>query len=103
VLISGLVEDNFFLPGCTLAKKSLYEDVGPFKKGIEGIEDWHYWYRAALLNKEFYHDTRPGTSLMVRIHGSNASSHRFKMLRGRIKARVDLMALTYAYLNKKDS
>jgi hypothetical protein len=94
VLIKGLVEDNFFIPGCTLARKSLYDDVGPFKKGIEGIEDWHYWYRAALLYKRFCHDGQPGTTLLVRIHGSNASSHHFKMLRGRIRAREDLMFLT---------
>lgn len=93
-LLTHLLDDNIFLPGCTLAWKRLYDDVGLFKKGIEGIEDWDYFYRAASLQKVFYHDNREGTRLLVRSHDTNASNNSYKMLSHKIKARKMLMQET---------
>jgi glycosyltransferase involved in cell wall biosynthesis len=93
-LLKALVEDNIFLPGCVLFRKSLYQDVGLFKKGIEGIEDWDYFYRAALLHKTFHFDARAGTCLLSRNHGNNASGNNLKMLKHKIIARKALMQET---------
>lgn len=103
LVLKSLLDDNLFLPGCTLARKSLYDAVGLFKKGIEGIEDWDYFYRAALLQKVFYHDTRNGTRLLVRYHGNNASSNRYKMWSHIIKARTTLMYETKRLFEKEGS
>jgi glycosyltransferase involved in cell wall biosynthesis len=92
-LINSLIIDNFFLPGCTLFRKKLYEQVGFFKPDMGGLEDWNYWFRAALVGCEFYNDTRPGTHLLVRVHGNNMSANHSKMEKGRIKARQDLMSV----------
>jgi glycosyltransferase involved in cell wall biosynthesis len=102
-MLRSLLDDNLFLPGCTLARKSLYDDVGVFTRGIEGIEDWDYFYRAALLQKEFYHDGREGTRLLVRFHGNNASANRYKMWSHIIKARKALMQQTEDLLENKNS
>lgn len=103
ILLESLLDDNTFLPGCTLSRKSLYDDVGFFKKGIEGIEDWDYFYRAALVQKIFKHDNRIGTELLVRSHGNNASSNRYIMWKNKIKARKSLMDETEKLLERTDS
>jgi glycosyltransferase involved in cell wall biosynthesis len=93
-LINSLIFDNFFLPGCTIFRRRLYEQVGYFKPDMGGLEDWNYWFRAALVGCIFYNDSRPGTRLLVRVHGNNMSANHKKMEKGRIKAREDLMSIT---------
>lgn len=93
-VLQQLLDDNLFLPGCMIFRRSLYEEVGLFKKGIEGIEDWDYCYRAVLLQKTFFHDNRNGTRLLVRSHNNNASNNGKTMLRHKIKARQTLMEVT---------
>lgn len=100
-LLQQLLDDNIFLPGCMFFRRSLYEEVGLFKKGIEGIEDWDYCYRAALLQKNFFHDNRSGTRLLVRSHNNNASNNGKTMLKHKIKARQALMAETADLLMQK--
>lgn len=102
-LLAELVDDNIFLPGCVLFRKTLCEDVGSFRTGIEGIEDWDYFYRAALLRKTFYHDKREATRLLSRNHGNNASGNSFKMLMHKIKARKALLQDTVLFLEKGKS
>lgn len=102
-LLDALVEDNLFLPGCALSRKGLYEDVGDFKQGIEGIEDWDFYYRAALRKKVFYYDAREGTRLLARSHGTNASGNGYKMLAHKLKARKGLMAATQKETGNPDS
>lgn len=94
ILLNNLIDDNIFLPGCVLFRKSLYDAVGQFKKGIEGIEDWDYFYRSALQQKAFYHDQREETRLLTRSHNNNASNDGFKMLLNKIKARKALLSMT---------
>lgn len=102
-LLNSLIDDNLFLPSCSLARRSLYDDVGLFQKGIEGIEDWHYFYRAALLYKVFYYDGRDGTKLVVRAHGTNASGNQYKMWSHTIKARELLIQETLKHLGNNNS
>ena len=102
-LLYALLEDNIFLPGCVLFRKSLYEDVGRFRKGIEGIEDWDYFYRSALAHKTFYYDKREGTCLLSRSHGTNASNNGFVMLSNKIKARTLLLLETKKLVANNDT
>jgi len=94
VIINALTDDNFFLPGCVLFKRNLYQQVGEFNESLYGLEDWNYWNRAALLGKEFYSDNRTGTRLMCRDHDSNMSKVTVKMLNARIQARLHVMLVT---------
>lgn len=91
VLVDNLLFDNFFVPGTVLFRKELYKRVGPFANGMSGLEDWNYFYRAALLGFEFYNDTREGTCLLMRSHDTNASKFYKKMLYARIKAREHIL------------
>lgn len=94
IIISALLDDTFFLPGCVIFRKSLYEQVGNFNKSLYGLEDWNYWSRAALLGKEFYCDDRTGTKLLCRDHEANMSKVYVKMLNARIQARKHIIAIT---------
>lgn len=94
VLINSLMIDNFFLPGCVIFKRNLFEQVGFFNESLYGLEDWNYWFRAALLGFEFYHDDRFGTRLLARDHESNMSKVYFKMLNARINARLHIIQIS---------
>ncbi len=94
VIMNNLVVDNSFLPGCVILKRELYNRVGFFRSGMGGLEDWNYWFRAALLGAEFYNDTREGTHLLARNHGHNMSSFLRSMLHSKIAARKDIMNFT---------
>lgn len=102
-LLKALGDDNLFLPGCVLFRRKMYEQVGEFTRGIEGIEDWDFFYRAVLLNKVFQYDSREGTRLLARNHGANASSNGMRMLTHKLKARKRLMAATAAEVNNPSS
>lgn len=93
-ILTALVDDNLFLPGCVMFRRTLYQEVGGFTKGIEGIEDWDFFYRVVLAGKTFCHDGREGTRLLVRAHATNASNNGFRMLMHKLKARQALMAMT---------
>lgn len=93
-VVSALIEDNFFLPGCVIFRKTLYEQVGNFNEGLYGLEDWNYWFRAALLGFEFLYDDRAGTRLLSRNHDNNMSKVYHKMLKARISARADVMKIS---------
>jgi hypothetical protein len=93
-LLKALVEDNLFLPGCVLLRRNMQSETGEFTKGIEGIEDWDFFYRAALLKKTFQHDSREGTRLLGKGHDTNASNNGFRMLTHKLRARKSLMLAT---------
>ena len=91
LLIDAFINDTFFLPGCVIFRRTLFEKVGGFNETLYGLEDWEYWSRAALTGHEFYWDDRPGTRLMVRDHDSNMSKAREKMLLSRLVARKSII------------
>lgn len=93
-IITALVDDTFFLPGCVIFRRSLYEQVGSFNESLYGLEDWNYWSRAALLGKEFFGDKRVGTRLLCRDHDANMSKAYVKMLKSRIQARSHIIKVT---------
>ncbi len=99
-IISALVTDNFFLPGCVIFRTELFKQVGNFDENLYGLEDWDYWARAALLGKEFYYDNSEGTKLRSRNHQSNMSKVYNKMLLSRIQARLNIIEITEKLRNQ---
>ncbi|WP_419803143.1 glycosyltransferase family 2 protein [Mucilaginibacter sp.] len=96
LVINALIIDTFFLPGCVIFRRLIYETIGGFNETLYGLEDWEYWSRTALSGFYFHFDDRPGTHLLVRDHDSNMSKVRDKMLLSRIVARnsiIDFIAL----------
>ncbi|WP_210466239.1 glycosyltransferase family 2 protein [Rufibacter roseolus] len=107
-ILSNLLTDNFFLPGCPLCRRTLFEKVGDFCEQLKSFEDWHYWYRAALLNQSFYFDNRDGTKLLVRNHTNSMAKNVYRMLANKIKARdllikeIDFLAVNKSELFSHD-
>ncbi|RYE12791.1 MAG: glycosyltransferase family 2 protein, partial [Rickettsiales bacterium] len=101
VIINDLVNDTFFLPGCVIFRKEVYEKVGKFNESLYGLEDWNYWFRAALLGFEFYSDDRVGTRLLCRDHEANMSKAYVKMLNARIQSRMHIMHVTQVLKSEK--
>lgn len=91
IIIQLLMKDVFFLPGCVIFRRSVFEQVGFFNESLYGLEDWNYWFRAALLGCEFYYDERANTRLLARDHDANMSKVYYKMLNARIGARSHII------------
>lgn len=100
-----MVTDNIFLVGCPLFRRSMALAAGEFDRTLFSLEDWHFWYRAALLGNRFIYDNREGTEFYVRTHGGNMSGNRYKMWKYKIQARQSLIRLISQKLktNPKDS
>lgn len=92
VLISNMIDDNLFLPGCVLMRRKVYEQVGELKSSY-GYEDWEFFSRAAFAGFSFYHDPREGTRLIARGHGNNATSKNKEMLYSKIKVREEIISV----------
>ncbi|WP_354585085.1 glycosyltransferase family 2 protein [Hymenobacter sp. UYCo722] len=90
-LVQHMAIDNIFLVGSPLFKRSMALAAGPFDQTLFSLEDWHFWYRAALQNHKFLYDNREGTEFFVRTHGSNMSGNRYKMWKYKIQARQSLI------------
>jgi glycosyltransferase involved in cell wall biosynthesis len=90
-LAMHLAYDNMFLPGNPLFRRVFAHKVGNFNEQLFSLEDWHFWYRGALLGAAFVYDNRPNTEFYARSHGNNMSGNRFKMWKNRILARQSLI------------
>ncbi|KAA5548323.1 glycosyltransferase family 2 protein [Adhaeribacter rhizoryzae] len=87
LIIDNLLADNFFLTPSVIFRRKVYEQVGGFVEGLHGLEDWNFWYRAALLGFEFYYDTTVEAQGIIRAHYTSTARKHDKMLLGRIQAR----------------
>lgn len=92
ILIDQLLFDNIFLTPSVIFRRRIYEQVGYFIEGLHGLEDWNYWYRAALLGFEFYHDTTAEAQGIIRAHNTSTTRKQDKMLFGRIVAREQVIS-----------
>ena len=92
-LVLHMAIDNIFLVGSPLFKRSMALAAGPFDQALFSLEDWHFWYRVALLNSKFLYDNREGTEFYVRTHGNNMSGNRRKMWKYKIQARQTLIKI----------
>jgi glycosyltransferase involved in cell wall biosynthesis len=86
-----MADDNIFLVSCPLFRRSIVDIIGDFDKTLFSLEDWHFWYRAALSNVKFQYDNQPGTEFYVRSHTTNMSGNRFKMWKYKIQARQKII------------
>lgn len=89
-LIIHLVNTNFFLPGCVMMRREIYDQIGNMKK-IYGFEDWEYFSRMALAGFYFYHDDRDGVKLLSGTHGNNTSHKGMEMIKSKIIVREEII------------
>lgn len=92
-LAMHMAQDNIFLVGSPLFKRSMAETVGVFDKSLFSLEDWNFWCRAVLQGYKFVYDNRKGTEFFVRTHGNNMSGNRYKMWKYKIQARQSLIEI----------
>ncbi len=98
-LITNLIPTNFFLPGCVMMKRSVYEKIGNMKASY-GFEDWEYFFRMAFEGFSFYHDPREGVRLLSRTHGNNTTHKGMEMIKAKIIVRKEIMKVTDNYLKE---
>lgn len=96
-IISNLILTNFFLPGCVIMRRSIYEKVGTMKASY-GFEDWEYFFRIAFEGFFFFHDSRVGVKLLSRTHGNNTTHKAIKMLESKIFVRKEIIKVTRSFL-----
>ncbi|MGI4885364.1 MAG: glycosyltransferase [Janthinobacterium lividum] len=99
-MLLHMAMDNMFLPGAPLYRRSMETTIKGFKEDMYPIEDWHYWYRGLLENKNYLHDGRREVALYSRHHGDNMSIDRFKMWRNRIIGREAIIPIIKVRMEK---
>lgn len=92
LLLDNLMDDNFFTPGCTLFRKTIFEKIGGLKASY-GFEDWEFWYRAALMGFSFHYDARPGTELLVRNHEMQTTRKYKEMMLSKPAVRREIISV----------
>lgn len=97
VIIENLIPNVFFIPGCVIMKKSVYEKVGTMKSSY-AHEDWEFFVRMALEGFYFYHDPRKGVKLLSRTHGDNTTHKAMEMIKSKIFVRKEIIKVTYNYI-----
>ena len=102
-LVLHMAIDNIFLVGSPLFKRSVALAAGPFDQTLFSLEDWHFWYRVALLNNRFLYDNREGTEFYVRTHGKNMSGNRYRMWKYKIQARISLIGMVKCMLREGEA
>ncbi|MVN21124.1 glycosyltransferase family 2 protein [Mucilaginibacter arboris] len=98
-LIANLIPTNFFLPGCVMMRRIIYEKVGTMKASY-GFEDWEYFFRIAFEGFSFYHDPREGVRLLSRTHGNNTTHKGMEMIKSKIVVRKEIIKVTNNYLKE---
>ncbi len=90
-IITALMLDNLFLPGCVLMRRKALDQLKEGFKKVYGLEDWDFWFRLATANCRFYHDAREGTRLLRRHHGANVSFNDKKLFSARLIMRKEIL------------
>lgn len=93
ILIRNLIEDNIFLVHCPLFKRSVINKSGLFREDLKSLEDWHFWYRIALYNHQFFYLNEEHAVVYVRGHGDNMSANKKRMWESKVMAREDLISI----------
>jgi len=83
-----LTKDNLFLPCSPLLKRDKVRFMR-FNEKLFSLEDWHYWFRCALMGCKFQYDERQ--IAFARGHGTNMSLNRRRMWKYKIAARMDIL------------
>lgn len=65
-LLKKIVHDNFLEVSSPLFRQEFSERVGLFDTSLKSYEDWHFWFRAALLGVCFHYLPQEGTETFIR-------------------------------------
>ncbi|MGI4022331.1 MAG: glycosyltransferase family 2 protein [Janthinobacterium lividum] len=98
-IIANLISTNFFLPGCVIMRRTVYERIGTMKSSY-GFEDWEYFFRMAIEGFSFYHDGRDDVKLLSRTHGNNTTHKGMEMIKSKIIVRKEIIKVTDLYLKE---
>lgn len=91
-VLMSLLRNNFMVVSSALLRRSVVTDVGLFDGGVKGVEDWDYWLRCAIGDKQFhFQDTEDGRTL-IRIHPNSMSTDARLMLRSALRMHQQLAA-----------
>jgi len=84
-IIKKLIMGNITEFGCLLFRRTIVEEIGLLDRAIQGVEDWEYCVRCALMNKRFVYVDNPHGRVLMRHHPTSFSKNKVKMLTGAIK------------------
>lgn len=101
-IIENLLDDNFFLPGCTMFRKRIFEAVGGLKASY-GFEDWEFWHRVAVAGFSFSHYAPPGSLLLARNHENNTSKKYQAMMESKMNVRKEIIDETKRFLKTNNT
>ncbi|HEY2743031.1 MAG TPA: glycosyltransferase family 2 protein [Polyangia bacterium] len=78
-LLRTLLRANIMVVNSPLARRAVFDRVGPFDETLTSLEDWDYWLRCALAGVWLeYHDAAD-TRALVRVHRRSMSQNRLEM------------------------
>lgn len=76
-ILEELVYRNQIIISSAMFRREAARSVGSFDPGFYGCGDWHLWLRLAKVGETEF---EPGDLTLYRVHGSNATHNRTKML-----------------------
>ena len=79
--------NNFVDTGAPLIRRRVVERVGAFVTSYKTYEDWHYWFRCALLQPRFVYDPSPGGNYLHRYGHTSAMTNTRQLVKDGIRIR----------------
>ena len=86
-MIEQLVDANFLPINAVMISKASVNRIGNFKNSLKAVEDWDYWFRAALYGINFSFDLHPDAYALIRVHANSMSKSVLNQKRAEIKMR----------------
>lgn len=79
-LLELLIKGNIMCVHAPLLRRSIFDTVGNFNETLRYLEDWEYWLRCAISEKNFIFLNVSGTAALVRSHSDSLSKKVTSML-----------------------
>lgn len=99
-IVRTLLFDNIAPVNSMLIRRSSLLKIGDFDRDYHSLEDWEFWWRAAILNLRFtYFDHNEAYSL-VRVHSTSMTSNTEKMYHYQAKFYIE--ALNFLLTNQSE-
>jgi hypothetical protein len=76
-----------------MVRRVIFNDVGYFDTTYTAYEDWQYWLRCTVLNKNFMYVPLTGTETFIRMGHASMMSNQKKMVINGIKLRKFMSSL----------
>ncbi|WP_443945664.1 glycosyltransferase family 2 protein [Pedobacter sp. AW1-32] len=83
-IIESLIQRNLLVIQSPLFRKNILNIIGYFADGMNYLEDWDFWFRAALQNMRFSYLKDELAYGLVRIHNASATQQSSKIIRAEI-------------------